>query len=109
MNSTNPSFGWQLIFISLGVVIVLLEMVRGWRLGLMRQLVRIVALLAGYVCAIYAGRNVVPLVRTFLRMPDALLSIVAGSLLALLAYMIITMLGTVLFKRTGQQDRKSVV
>lgn len=108
MNSTGASFGWQLIFISLGVFIVLLEMVRGWRLGLMRQLVRIVALLVGYICAIYAGRSVLPLLRTVLKMPDALLSLVGGALLAIIAYATIATLGTVLFKRTGQHEAGAV-
>jgi hypothetical protein len=100
----SASFGWQFVFVSLAVVIVLLEMVRGWRLGLMRQLVRTVALLAGYLCAIYAGSSLVPWLRTVLKMPDDILSMLGGAILALLAYAIITTLGTILFKRTSQHE-----
>jgi hypothetical protein len=108
VNSTIASSGWQLVFVSLAVVIVLLEMVRGWRLGLMRQLTRVVALLAAYTCAIYAGTSVIPLIRPVLKMPDALLSLVGGAILALLAYAVITTLGTVLFRRTGQHEAGAV-
>ena len=36
--------GWQYVFISLAVVIILLEIIHGWRLGLVRQLVRVIAI-----------------------------------------------------------------
>ena len=40
---------WQAVIISFGVVLVLFEVVRGWRLGLLRQLVRVAALAAALV------------------------------------------------------------
>jgi Colicin V production protein len=106
VNSSPPavSSGWQLIFLSIAVVVILLEMLRGWRLGLMRQLARVVALVAAYGCAIYGGRAVVPLIRSIFKAPDALLSFVGGGLLALVAYAIITGIGAVLFKRTSQHE-----
>jgi Colicin V production protein len=97
------SHGWQLIFISFAVVVILLEMLRGWRRGLMRQLVRVMAVVAAYACAVYGGGVVVPVLRPALKMPDALLSVVGGAALALLVYSIITTIGTLLFKRTSQQ------
>jgi hypothetical protein len=39
---------WQAVFISFAVVLILFEVVRGWRLGLIGQLVRIAALAAAY-------------------------------------------------------------
>jgi uncharacterized membrane protein required for colicin V production len=102
--SEMPSSGWQLIFISFAVVVILLEMLRGWRLGLMRQLARVVAIIAAYCCAIYGGPAVVPFIRSILKEPDALLSFIGGGLLAIVAYAIITSVGTVLFKRTSQHE-----
>lgn len=99
---------WQLVFFSLAIVIILLEMLRGWRLGLMRQSVRIVAVLAGYACAIYAGASVLPLMRAVLKMPDALLSMLGGAILALLAYAIIAAFGTILFKRTSEHENPAL-
>src|SRR5438045_1529643 len=87
--TTNNSGGvqrWQAVFISFGVILVLFEMVRGWRLGLLRQLVRVAALAAAYAAAFYGGRLVVPLARPFLKMPDIVLSILGGAALALVIY-----------------------
>jgi len=95
---------WQAVFISFGVILVLFEVVRGWRLGLMRQLVRVAALATAYVAAFYGGRLVVPLLRSFLKMPDIVLSILGGALLALAVYASITSLGVIFFRRTGQQN-----
>ena len=94
---------WQAVFISFGVVLVLFEVVRGWRLGLIRQLVRVAALAVAYAAAFYGGRMVVPLVRPFLKMPDIVLSILGGAVLALAVYASITSLGMIFFRRTGQQ------
>ncbi len=105
---TAGSHGWQLIFISFAAVLILLEMVRGWRLGLLRQLVRMVAVIAAYACAIYAGQAIVPFARSIFKMPDAVLSVIGGAVLAFLVYSIITTLGTVLFKRTGQHGARVV-
>jgi hypothetical protein len=95
---------WQAVFISFGVILILLEVVRGWRLGLIRQLVRVAALVAAYAAAFYGGRLVLPLVRSFLKMPDIVLSILGGTVLALVVYASITFLGMIFFRRTGQQN-----
>jgi len=39
---------WQVVFISFAVILILFEVVRGWRLGLMRQITRLIALGAAY-------------------------------------------------------------
>jgi len=82
--------------------------VRGWRLGLLRQLVRVAALVAAYAAAVFGGRLLVPIARPFLKMPDIVLSILAGAVLALVIYAFVTSMGMVLFKRTGQQNSKLV-
>ena len=99
---------WQAVFISFAVVLILFEVVRGWRLGLLRQLVRVAALAAAYAAAVFGGGLLVPIARPFLKMPDIVLSILAGAVLALVIYAFVTSMGMVLFKRTGQQDSKLV-
>jgi uncharacterized membrane protein required for colicin V production len=99
---------WQAVFISFAVVFILFEVVRGWRLGLIRQLVRVVALATAYAAAVFGGRLLVPITRPFLQMPDIVLSIVAGAVLALVIYAVVTSMGMVLFKRTGQQGSHMV-
>jgi len=99
---------WQAVFISFGVILILFEVVRGWRLGLLRQLLRVAALAAAYAAAFFGGRLVVPIARPFFKMPDIVLSILGGAVLALVVYALVTSIGTILFKRTGQQNSELV-
>lgn len=93
---------WQVVFVSFGVALILFEFIRGWRVGLMRQLVRVFAVIVAYASAIYGGRLLVPILAPFLRMPDFVVAILAGSLLALLIYSVTSNLGRIFFKRTAQ-------
>ena len=95
---------WQLVFISFALVLVLFEILRGWKRSIARQLARLGALIAAYFVAFYVGRFAVPLLRPVLKMPDAILSVLAGAALALVVYVVITGLGMKLFKRTSQHD-----
>ena len=92
-----------MIFVSFALVLILFEVVRGWRRGAVRQVVRLFALGAAYAVAFFGGRMLLPLLRPFLPAPDFFISIVAGAILALVVYAGITTLGAILFKRTGQQ------
>jgi len=106
--ATSGSPVWQAVFISFGLVLILFETVRGWRLGLLRQMMRLVALVAAYAAAFYGGRLFLPITRSLFRMPDFVLSALAGALLAFVAYAVVTSMGTILFKRTAEQDSRTV-
>ncbi len=108
MQSAAGSPLWQLVFLSFACVLILFEVVRGWRLGVMRQLMRAVAVVAGYASAIFGGRMLLPLLRPFLKVPDIVISVVSGAILALIVYVAITAIGAILFKRTAQQAAGSV-
>jgi len=95
---------WQTVFLSFAVVLILFEMIRGWRLGIMRQLMRVAAVAAAYAAAYFGGDLLVPLLRSSLKMPDIVISALAGAILAVTVYGIIATLGTILFKRTAQQS-----
>ncbi len=95
---------WQTIFVSFAVVLVLFEVTRGWRLGLPRQLVRVAAVVAAYSSALFGGRLLLPVLRPLLKVPDFVISTIGGAILALIVYSVITMIGRILFKRTGQQE-----
>ena len=75
----------------------------GLRLGLMRQIMRLIALGAACTVAFFGGTLVIPAVRPFLKMPDPVLSILCGAILAIAVYMLVSGAGTILFKRTSQQ------
>jgi hypothetical protein len=94
---------WQASFLSFALVLVLFELVRGWRLGVVRQLVRVLALVAAYGSAFFAGPALLPILRPFLRAPDIVLSLAGGAILALLVYGLVNAIGAVLFKRTAHQ------
>ena len=99
---------WQTVFISFAVILILLEIIRGWRLGILRQLVRVAAVILAYATAFFCGNLIVPLVRPLVNMPDIVLSALAGAILALLVYATVAGLGSILFKRTAQQSSGSV-
>jgi uncharacterized membrane protein required for colicin V production len=95
---------WQVVFISFAVILILFEVVRGWRLGLMRQIMRLIGLGAAYAAAFFGGRLFVPAIRSFFKIPDPILSILCGAILAFAAYMVVSGVGAILFKRTAQQE-----
>jgi uncharacterized membrane protein required for colicin V production len=104
ISSSAGSSVWQLVFISFGCVLILLEVLRGWRRGLARQLARLGALIAAYFAAYFGGNLLGPWGRIFLKLPNPILSLVVGAFLGCLVYAIVTGLGTVLFKKTTQHQ-----
>jgi len=100
--ATAPST-WQLVFVSLAVVILLLEIIHGWRLGLVRQLVRVIAIIVAYSGGFFAAGATVPLLRSHLKLPDPILAVVGGAILAFILFAAINLIGAFLFKKTAQQ------
>jgi hypothetical protein len=105
---TNGSSLWQTIFVSFAAILLLFEIIRGWRLGLPRQLMRAVAVIAGYAAAYFGGGLLLPLLRPILKWPDFIVSMIGGALLALVVYGVIATLGSVLFKRTAQHPSGTI-
>src|SRR5216684_1988591 len=95
---------WQLVFVSFALALILFEVLRGWRRGLPRQVARLGALIAAYFAAYFGGKFLGPLLGIFFRMPDALLSILAGAIFALIIYAVISGIGSALFRRTNQHE-----
>lgn len=95
---------WQLVFVSFALILILFEILRGWRRGLPRQVARLGALIAAYFAAFFGGKFLAPLLGMFVRMPDMLLSIFAGAIFALIVYAVISGIGSALFRRTNQHD-----
>ena len=95
---------WQTVFLSFAGILLLLQVLRGWHLGLPRQLVRVGALVAAYMTAIFGGSVAVPWLRPLIKVPDFFISAIAGVILATIVYSVINTVGTILFKRTGQQE-----
>ncbi|HEX5175728.1 MAG TPA: CvpA family protein [Chthoniobacteraceae bacterium] len=100
---TTGSGLWQALFFSFALILILFEVVRGWRLGLVRQGVRLVALIVAYGAAIFGGRLLLPVLRPLLHAPDLFISLFSGALCALFLYALINAIGSILFRRTGEQ------
>jgi len=105
---TAGSTLWQTVFVSFAAVLLLLEVIRGYRLGLPRQLMRGAAVIAAYAAGYFGGTLLLPLLRPILNWPDFVLSMVGGALLALIVYGVIGSLGSILFKRTAQHPAGTV-
>jgi len=99
-----PGSGWQLVFVSLAFVILLLEVTHGWRLGLIRQLVRLIAIIVAYSCGFFAASATVPILRPHLKLPDPILAAAGGAILAFILFAAINLIGAFLFKKTAQQS-----
>src|ERR1700740_1805238 len=98
---------WQTVFLLFAITLVAIEVIRGWRLGILRQLVRVVAVIAGYAAAYFGGDILVPLLRSFVKLPDIVISAIASAILGLAVYGIIASLGTIFFNRTAQQPTRA--
>lgn len=99
---------WQLVFVSFALLLVLYEVLRGWRRGGARQLVRLGALAAAYFAAFFGGKILLPYVRPYLQMPDAAAALLAGAILAVVVYAVLSGLGSILFRRTSQHESAAV-
>jgi uncharacterized membrane protein required for colicin V production len=95
---------WQIVFVSFGVVLILLMILVGWRRGLPRQVAALGALIAGLFAAFFAWKFLGGLVGMFLRLPDTFLSIVAAVITGFVVFVIICGIGSALFRRTNQHD-----
>jgi uncharacterized membrane protein required for colicin V production len=93
---------WQLLFFCAAVLIVLFQAWRGWRLGLVRQIISLLAIASAYMVAIFGGRTLIPLLRP-LGIPDSLLGVAAGAVLGFVTFLVISLIGAVLFKKTSEQ------
>lgn len=99
---------WQIVFVSFALLLVLYEILRGWRRGGARQLTRLGAVVAAYFAAFFGGKYVLPFARPFLKMPDQIVTIAGAAVLAMLVYALISGLGALLFKQTNQQESSFV-
>jgi uncharacterized membrane protein required for colicin V production len=99
---------WQLAFVSFALLLIAYEMLRGWRSGLARQVARFGAIAAAYFAAFYGGKFVAPLIKPFVNLPDAVLSILGSALLAFALYALVSGLGLVAFKRTSDHQSAAV-
>jgi hypothetical protein len=93
---------FQFLFLGGSALLMLVQSVRGWRLGVARQLVNLGALIPAYGVAVGAGKLAAPILRP-LGYPDVLTSVIAGSIVGGALYYAVTIAGAHFFRRTDQQ------
>lgn len=92
------------LLIIAGVTVFCLFMAwRGWRLGVMRLFLGLAGLVAGYLLGQSGGTAVARLV-PFGLLPEPIMAIGGGIVLAIMLYIAGRILGALIFKRTGQQE-----
>jgi len=94
---------FQLLFLGGSCLLVLIQSIRGWRLGVVRQLVNLLALVLAYGAAILSGRILTPILHP-LGYPDLLASVLAGSFFGWGVYYGLKAIGSALFRRTNEQS-----
>ena len=94
---------WQFSFFAVAAIVIALKAWHGWRLGFARQTIGLLALASGYLCAIFGGRLLAP-VLFILGVPSGLTVVGGGAILGLLVYFTLSIIGAILFKKTSQQS-----
>src|SRR6266480_1026985 len=88
---------WQAIFVSFAIVLILFEVVRGWRLGLLRQLVRLAALVVSIGTILFKriGQQNSKLVRVVYALSGAVVGLFFGAFLLWMTVVSIRAIGAV--------------
>ena len=94
---------FQILFTGGSGLLMLVQSIRGWRQGVVRQLMSLIALVIAYGVAMAGGRMAVPILHP-LGYPDLLISVLAGSLIGAVVYLALSFIGSVLFRRTDEQS-----
>ncbi len=99
---TNDN-SWAQILLIAAVLFVAYRAWSGWRQGVVRQALSILALVTAYAVAIFCGHLLVPLLRP-LGYPDKILAIIGGAILGCIAFIAIAITSGIMFKKTAEQS-----
>ena len=99
-----PADSQQAGLFAVVVIIVALKAWHGWRLGVVRQAVGLIALVAAVCAAFFAGPFVAPLLVDVPQIPETARVQVGGLGLAVLLYLAITLSSAIVFKKTEHQS-----
>jgi len=75
----------------------------GWRLGILRQIISILALASAYIIGYFGGGRLGGVLRHFIDLPERALAVLGAVGLGFIIYCCITLLGVIAFKKTAQQ------
>jgi hypothetical protein len=95
---------WQLTFFGAAALLVLAKTWQGWQMGIARQAVNILALVAAYVVGYFGGNSLVPLLHSMIHAPERVLAVMSAAIVGLVLYFGISIMGKILFKKTSQHS-----
>ena len=99
-STSDPS---QLIFFGGAALLIVMQGIRGWRLGVVRQTVQLLAIVGAYASAWIASPHLVPMLQP-LGYPDFVLRAAGGACIGTLVYLIVSVASAIIFKKTADQD-----
>lgn len=94
---------WQLGFLLGAIFFVAMAAWHGWRLGVLRQIMSILALCSSYLIGYFGGGTLGPFLHRFFDIPERVLAVIGAMGLGLIVYFCIIMIGVLFFKKTSQQ------
>jgi len=92
----------QLIFLVVVGIVIFYQSLRGWRLGPVRQLLRIIAIAGAYAAAYFGSAATVSVLHP-LGFPNIVLQGIGGIALGIVTYLAVSLLAGILFKKTTDQ------
>lgn len=98
----DPSAVWQGVFFSAAALTILFQIWRGWRAGVVRQLLSLAAIALAYLAAYVGGTMAAPIFR-WVGFPDFLTQLIAGGVVGSMVFIAITVTSALLFKKTSEQ------
>jgi hypothetical protein len=94
---------YQATFLISAVLLVAFTAWHGWRMGLFRQVMNILALAAAYLIGYFGGGKLGPVLHQFIDLPERALTVLGAVVMGFVIYCCITLLGVIAFTKTSQQ------
>ena len=94
---------WQALFFFLAAILILFQVIRGWRLGVVRQVSRLIALAAAYAAVRWEPDLMTPFLH-YLGVPKLASGVLSAVVLGITVYATINGLSAIVLKRTSQQS-----
>jgi hypothetical protein len=94
---------WQALFFSIAAILIIIQVIHGWRLGVARQVLRLIALVFAYTVVRWKPGIIAPFLQ-LLGIPELMAGVASALTIGLVIYGSINGLSAILLKRTSHQS-----